>query len=140
MAWLDQQLTRSPERPTVIVQHHPPFPSGIPWMDDSCGFAGAEREAAVLQRHHHVEAVVCGHYHRAIHRRFGGTVASSWPSTAVQLALLLDDDQPHYSDEPAAIALHAYTDGAMNSHLVPIVDGERWVPSWSRPSPTTGGL
>ena len=131
LAWLDHQLADQPERPTIIVQHHPPFPSGIPWMDRDAGFTGAELESSVLQRYDHVEAVVCGHLHRAIHRRFGGTVASSCPSTAVQLALDFGDSQPHYTNEPAAIALHKYTDGALSSHLVPLVDAATWIPSWA---------
>jgi Icc protein len=132
MHWLDDQLSAEPERPTVIFQHHPPFRSGIPWMDRDNGFAGSELEADVLRRHSQVEAVVCGHLHRAVHRRFGGTVASSWPSTAVQLSLDLGDGSPRYSDEPSAIALHEYRDGSLNSHVVPVVTADRWTPSWAR--------
>jgi Icc protein len=131
MQWLDHQLSAEPERPTVIFQHHPPFRSGIPWMDRDSGFGGAELEANVLSRHSHVEAVVCGHLHRAIHRRFGGTVASSWPSTAVQLSLDLRDGAPSYTDEPAAIALHEYVDGSLNSHVVPVAPADRWTPNWA---------
>lgn len=133
MDWLDHQLTAEPDRPVIIAQHHPPFPSGIPWMDRDSGFTGAELEASVLRRHTHVEAVVCGHLHRAVHRRFGGTVASSWPSTAVQLALGFADGPPAYTDEPPAIALHHYADGALNSHVVPLVAAARWVPAWAGP-------
>jgi 3',5'-cyclic AMP phosphodiesterase CpdA len=131
MAWLDRHLAADRERPTVIIQHHPPFLSGIPWMDAGGGLAGAELEARVLSRYDHVEAVLCGHLHRPIHRRFGGTVASSWPSTAVQLALEFQDGQPKYTDEPGAIALHEYSNGALTSHLVPLVDAVRWIPSWA---------
>jgi len=131
MRWLDGQLSAEPERPTIIFQHHPPFRSGIPWMDRDSGFAGAELEASVLSRHDHVEAVVCGHLHRAIHRRFGRTVASSWPSTAVQLSLDLRDGSPSYTDEPAAIALHEYSDGSLNSHVVTVATADRWTPSWA---------
>lgn len=134
MAWLDEQLAAAPDRPTVIFQHHPPFASDIPWMDHDCGFDGIEREAAVLARHSHVEAVVCGHLHRSIHRRFGGTVASTWPSTGPQLALDLVHGPPRYCSEPAAVALHRFEQGrGLSSHLVPVVDADRWVPSWAAP-------
>ena len=133
MAWLDRQLSTGAERPTIIFQHHPPFPSGIPWMDRNAGFTGAELEADLLRRHAHVEAVVCGHLHRAIHRRFGGTVASSWPSTSVQMGLGFRDGPPVYTDEPPAIALHDYADGALNSHVVSVVSANRWTPSWAVP-------
>jgi len=132
MAWLDHQLAAQPDRPTLVVQHHPPFPSGIPWMDRDNGIAGADLEESVLRRHSHVEAVLCGHLHRCVHRRFGGTVASAWPSTAAQLTLDFRDSPPSYTNEPRAVALHKFSDGALASHLVPIVDADRWVPSWSR--------
>jgi Icc protein len=135
MTWLDRQLAARPARQTVVIQHHPPFASNIPWMDRDCGFEGADLEAAVLRRYGHVEAVFCGHLHRAIHRRFGGTVASSWPSTAVQLGFQLGSGPTTYTDEPAAIAVHVFEDMALNSHLVPIVDAARWVPSWADEAP-----
>ena len=131
MAWLDHQLAADPDRPTVIVQHHPPFPSGIPWMDRDCGFTGAQLEADVVRRYGHVEAIICGHLHRSMHRRFAGTVASSWSSTAAQLVLDFRDGQPRYTNEPAAVALHRFSDGALASHHVPVVDADRWVPGWA---------
>ncbi len=140
MIWLDRQLSAARERPTIIFQHHPPFASGIPWMDRDAGFTGAELEASVLRRHEHVEAIVCGHVHRAIHHRFAGTVASSCPSTAVQLALDLSGAVPSYTNEPSAIALHQYTDGVLNSHIVPVVVADRWSPSWALEAEVPGDL
>jgi 3',5'-cyclic AMP phosphodiesterase CpdA len=133
MDWLDRQLSARPDTPTLIVQHHPPFPSGLPWMDRDAGFTGAELEAAVLDRYANIEAVVCGHLHRTIHRRFAGTVASSWPSTAVQLGLGFNEGPTTYTDEPAAFALHHFSGGALNSHAVPVAAADRWVPSWAAP-------
>lgn len=140
MDWLDRQLSVGTDRPTIVFQHHPPFPSGIPWMDLSAGFTGADLEASILRRHDHVEAVLCGHLHRAIHRRFGGTVASSCPSTAVQLALDLSGAVPHYTNEPPAIALHQFSDGVLNSHIVPIAAADRWSPSWVLEQEAPGAL
>lgn len=132
MDWLDARLSEAPDQPTLIFQHHPPFPSGIPWMDRDCGFTGADLERGVLDRHHHVEAIVCGHYHRTMHRRFGSTVASCWPSTAVQLALDFVDGPPRYASEPAGIAVHRWEPGShLASHLVPIGPADRWTPSWA---------
>lgn len=131
MGWLDQMLADQPTCPTIIVQHHPPFPTGLAWMDRDCGFTGAELEAEVLGRHTNVEAVISGHLHRPIHRRFAGTVASTCPSTAVQLEFILRDEQIRYTNEPGAVAVHAFEAGALNSHLLPIVAADRWVPSWA---------
>jgi 3',5'-cyclic AMP phosphodiesterase CpdA len=129
--WLDRQLAAAPDSPTVIFQHHPPFPSGLPWMDEQNGFADPDHEAAVLRRHPQVEAVLCGHFHRSIHRRFGGTIASSCPSTAVQMVLDMVGDTPAYTGQPAALMLHHFADGALNSHVVPVAMADQWTPSWA---------
>ena len=131
LGWLDRRLMAEPDRPTVVFQHHPPFESGIASMDNEYGFADADREAAVLRRHPQVEAVLCGHFHRSIHRRFGGTIASSCPSTAVQLVLDLVGESSAYTDQPAALMLHHFAGGALNSHVVPVTAAERWTPSWA---------
>jgi 3',5'-cyclic-AMP phosphodiesterase len=128
LEWLDEQLRSSPIRPTLIFQHHPPFNTGIRWMDEE-PFVGIDEYADVLSHHSHVEAVVCGHLHRAIHRRFGGTVASCWPSTGVQLALALDGERYLLAPEAPAVALHRWneTDGLV-SHVSHVGLGQPWVP------------
>jgi 3',5'-cyclic AMP phosphodiesterase CpdA len=132
LAWLDERLGEAPERPTLLFQHHPPFRSGIAHMD-AMGLDGIERLASVLVRYRNVEAVVCGHLHRAIQARFAGTIASCWPSTGAQLALQLTDGPIRYTSEPAAVALHRWDPaGGFTSHLVPVVDREEWTPAWAR--------
>lgn len=139
MSWLDEVLAARPELPTLLVQHHPPFASGIEWMDRDCGFVGAELEEAVVRRHPQIQAIVGGHLHRSMHRRFGGTVASAWPSTAVQLGLRLDGGPVEYTDEPAGYALHHWsTSGGLVSHLVPVGTYQRWTPSWADEAPPPG--
>src|SRR5438552_740996 len=34
LAWLDGCLAEQPDRPTLILQHHPPFATGIRAVDD----------------------------------------------------------------------------------------------------------
>lgn len=136
MGWLDAVLAAEPDRPTLIAQHHPPFTTGIAWMDE-VGLEGAELEAAVVARHPQVVGVVAGHVHRLVTTRFGGTIASCWPSTGAQVALQLDGSRFLYTDEPAAVALHRWsadggTYGALVSHLSPVLDAEVWVPDWAR--------
>lgn len=128
--WLDATLANAPDRTTIVAQHHPPIPSGIPAMD-RYGLNGRDAEAAVLARHRHVAAVISGHYHRSMHARVAGTMVSCCPSTAVQLALVFDHDQVRYGDEPTGLLLHRVDRGEVASHLVPVAPSESWVPSWA---------
>jgi len=53
--------------------------------------------------------VICGHVHRPMFARFGGTIASAVPSPAHQVTLDLNADAPSaFSLEPPAFALHRY--------------------------------
>jgi 3',5'-cyclic AMP phosphodiesterase CpdA len=132
LSWLDEQLGHAPDRPTIVAQHHPPISSGIVWMDETCGFAASDREAEVLRRHAHVEAVVSGHLHRSLQRRYAGTVSITCPSTAGALALALAGGTVEYSTEPTGFLLHHWRDAAgLVSHVVPVGHFESWSPSWA---------
>ncbi|MGT2490566.1 hypothetical protein ACU4GD_08650 [Cupriavidus basilensis] len=81
LPWLEATLAAEPGRPTLLMLHHPPFHTGIGHMDQQ-GLAGAGLLEAVVRRHPQVERVLCGHLHRHITRRFGGTVAMAAPRPA----------------------------------------------------------
>ena len=63
--------------------------TGIEHMDAIGLLAGAPELERIVSRHPNVERVLCGHLHRTIFQRFGGTIASTCPGTAHQLALEL---------------------------------------------------
>jgi hypothetical protein len=95
---------------------------------DADGFPGAPELADVLVGHRHVEAVVCGHMHQAIHRRFGGTVASCSPSTGVQSGHLMNAKRLVLVPESPAVAVHRWTaTNGLTSHLSQ-VDSVPWRP------------
>jgi 3',5'-cyclic AMP phosphodiesterase CpdA len=123
LAWLDARLGEQPERPTIVFQHHPPFPTGIGHMD-RIGLTGAAEEAEVIRRHSQVERVLCGHLHRPIQARWAGTLASTAPSPSHQVALDLRDDAPSaFVMEPPGFQLHLWTDGAgLVSHTAFVED------------------
>jgi len=106
LAWLDATLAATPGRPTLVMLHHPPFVTGIGHMDRQ-GLENAGALEAVIARHPHVERVVCGHLHRQITRRFGGTIAMTAPGPAHQVTLDLDPDAPSgFRMEPPGYLLH----------------------------------
>ncbi|ARP97212.1 phosphodiesterase [Bordetella genomosp. 13] len=121
--WLADRLDEQPERPTVIVMHHPPFRTGIAHMDAIGLLQGAERFEAIVGRHRNIERIMCGHLHRTIFRRYAGTVASTAPSTAHQVALDLRPDGPSaFKMEPPGYHLHEWRDGALVTHHAYIGD------------------
>jgi 3',5'-cyclic AMP phosphodiesterase CpdA len=108
MQWLDRVLSAQPGRPTVLIMHHPPFKTWIGHMD-RCGLANPEILQAVVARHPQVERVLCGHLHRSIQVRFGGTIASTCPSPAHQIDLdLVSDGRPQFVMEPPGYQLHVW--------------------------------
>jgi 3',5'-cyclic AMP phosphodiesterase CpdA len=114
--WLDRTLSQAPEQPTVIIMHHPPFVTGIGHMD-RVGLDNSDALEAVVRRHPQVERVLCGHLHRSIQARFGGTVASTCPSTAHQVALDLGQPSPdNFVMEPPGYQLHFWNGKQLVTH------------------------
>lgn len=119
--WLEAALAQEPERPTLIMLHQPPFLSGIPYIDTYACLNG-HRLAQLVAQFPAVERVVCGHIHRSMQLRFGGTVLCTAPSTTTAIALALD---PHAEEaswlEPPALLLHHWKpDTGLITHWVPI--------------------
>lgn len=119
--WLEETLARAPDRPTIVMLHHPPFESGIACIDVYACRNG-DRLSAVISRHPCVERIVCGHIHRSMQLRFGGTLLCTAPSTTTAIALRLGPDAEAVSFvEPPAFLLHHWRPGTgLITHLVPI--------------------
>lgn len=108
LRWLEDRLSEHPDRPTVIFMHHPPFTTGIAFMDRP-PFKGAADLEAVIGRFPRVQLVTCGHVHRTIQTQWAGTLAAVAPSIVFQMALELSDDAPSaFVCEPPAISLHLW--------------------------------
>jgi 3',5'-cyclic-AMP phosphodiesterase len=124
LAWLDEVLGAEPMAPTVVALHHPPFATGIAFMDAM----GLTVDATiglgeVIARHRQVERVLCGHLHRCIVRRFAGTIAMTAPSTAHALHLDLTDGTPAWNHEPPGLLLHRWdAEEGLVTHLESIGD------------------
>jgi 3',5'-cyclic AMP phosphodiesterase CpdA len=120
--WLDHALAAAPDRPTIVMMHHPPFVTGIDYMD-KYGLENSDAFASVIRRHPQVERILCGHLHRSIDRRFAGTVAGTAPSTAHQLALNMLPDAPlRFVFEPPGYQLHIWQGGGLVTHTAVIGD------------------
>jgi 3',5'-cyclic-AMP phosphodiesterase len=111
LQWLAKQLAREADRPTLIMMHHPPFRTGSRAIDEA-SFTNREALGEIIARHWNIEAMLCGHVHRAMQSRFFGTLASACPSPAHQVAL---DFRPEaelaFTHEPPGFQLHVWLPG-----------------------------
>ncbi|MBD1915449.1 MULTISPECIES: phosphodiesterase [Cyanophyceae] len=118
LAWLEAQLVRAPKAPTLMFMHHPPFVTGIPWMDRR-RLGGSDALAALIAQHSQVERISCGHLHRVMYLRWAGTIASTQPSLVHQGFLdLQPDTASQFVMEPPAYQLHIWGNGSLVSHTV----------------------
>jgi len=124
LRWLDQTLSARPDRPTLIFMHHPPFRTGVRWMD-ATGLHGGRKMEEIVSRHRQVLRVACGHIHRPIHVAWAGTIASVAPSTCHQVSLNMSDREAlDFIMEPRAIQLHMLDPGyGLVSHLSYVPNG-----------------
>lgn len=118
LRWLDDALSAQPDSPTLIFMHHPPFRTGVQWMD-AAGLRGSRKMERVVLRHRQVVRVTCGHIHRPIYVAWAGTIASTSPSTCHQCPLnLTGRGGLEYIMEPRAVQVHVWDDSyGLISHL-----------------------
>jgi 3',5'-cyclic AMP phosphodiesterase CpdA len=118
LAWLDRTLAAAPDRPTLLVLHHPPILCGLA-LADAIALRQPERLAALLARHRQVERVLCGHHHRPIVGRLGHAIVCAAPAVVHQAEFALRCDQGRFVFEPPAYMLHVLMpDGQIASHTV----------------------
>ena len=118
--WLADTLDQHRDRPVVIAMHHPPFATLIGHMDDIGLLQGAAELEALVAQHPNVERIICGHLHRSIQVRFGGTLAMTVPSPAHQVCLdLAPNAASAWTLEPPGFAVHALSEAKqLISHTV----------------------
>jgi len=118
LAWLDRTLAARPDAPTLVMMHHAPWVTGLKHFDEVGMDRSAELER-VIARHPQVERVLCGHVHRSTQIRFGGTIASSCPSTAHAAALdLRANGLDSFTLEPPGFQLHRWAGGVLFTHTL----------------------
>lgn len=119
--WLQNNLAHEPSRPTLIMMHQPPIATRIPYLD-AYGCRNGHELAELIRRFPSIERIACGHVHRFMLTRFGGTTLCTAPSTTTAIALrLADDAEPASYIEPPGLLLHHWTpDAGLVTHFVPI--------------------
>ena len=108
LAWIERRLAED-TRPTFIAMHHPPFPSGVAWMEPKQA-DWAQPLCEIIARHSSVVRLACGHVHRPTTVCWAGTCAMSAPSTAHQVFPdLTPAARPRFNLEAPGFLLHQWT-------------------------------
>jgi 3',5'-cyclic AMP phosphodiesterase CpdA len=122
--WLEARLDEAPDRPTILVIHHPPVETGIGWMTIRPREPWVGRLARVLVGRQNIVALLAGHIHRTMVARFASTELVTCPSVAPAVALELAPLDPLRPDnramvvaDPPAYALHLWTGARLVSHF-----------------------
>ena len=131
--WLSDQLDADTITPVLIAMHHPPFVSGLDWLDGSADAAWIARFTRAIAGRPQVRAILAGHLHRTIHASIAGVPLTVCPSTAPTVALNLSpidpeqpDGRPMIVDEPASFALHRWQGDRLISHFETVSAGQPW--------------
>lgn len=126
LSWLRARLAEEPDRPTVLVIHHPPFDTGIALLDGE-GDGWARELLTLAADHRGVELIISGHVHRPINTVLGGVPATVCPSTAQQTTIDLEttpSSDALFVLEPPGYQLHRVGEGPVVTHTVPVGEFE----------------
>ncbi len=119
-AWLDDELAQAPDRPTILLIHHPPFDVGSHYVGGYRRPREADDLAAVVSRHPQIVRLLCGHVHRSIQVGWAGTVASIMPSIAIDLRK--DVDGTRAKDAPIYAVHEMSVDAGLISYSRVVAD------------------
>lgn len=111
LAFVRAALSEAGTRPVLIAMHHPPFASGIAFMD-AIGLDGSAALADCLTEARGEVRIVCGHVHSTIAASVAGRVALS--SAAICSAFSADyrpDAPVGFLAQPGGYMVHTWDDG-----------------------------
>lgn len=122
--WLAKALAERADRSCIIVMHHPPFESGLAWLDSGAEEPWIRRFSEAVAGHGHIAAILSGHLHRPISTVWNGIALTVTGSTAPLASLDLrpiditkPDGRAMISDEPPVLALHRWDGRRLISHI-----------------------
>jgi 3',5'-cyclic AMP phosphodiesterase CpdA len=130
-AWLRARLAEAPDRPTLLVLHHPPIATGLSWMTENPEARWVRKLRPIVSANPNIVAMVSGHLHRPIVTRWAGTALAVCPSTAPQVALDMEkmdaeapDNRPMIVADRPCFALHYWNGEGLITHFDTVEDHE----------------
>lgn len=121
LLWLEQTLQQAPDKPTIVMLHHPPFISGIGHMDRQ-RLDNPDELHKVISRHPQVIRLLCGHVHRYMVSTLGNTLVCTAPGTSHQVAPDFSaDGAASFVLEPAGFLVHRWqASQPLVTHYLPV--------------------
>ncbi|WP_108482297.1 phosphodiesterase [Oceaniglobus ichthyenteri] len=117
--FLEKELEKAGQGPVLLALHHPPFASGIAFMD-RIGLDGIAPLADILRRTQAHVRLVCGHIHSVMMGEVGGAVAMSCPATCSTFATDFRPDAPvGFFTEPGGYLVHDWLGTFRSIHIGP---------------------
>ncbi len=106
--WLAQKLAAPVSELTLIIMHHPAFPSGVVPLDRMALTGGRDRFGDIIASYSGPLRIHAGHIHRPFQTLWKGVCCFVSGSPAFQHELVLDPraDEPGAINEPYAYFLH----------------------------------
>ncbi|MDR1109799.1 MAG: metallophosphoesterase [Deltaproteobacteria bacterium] len=114
-AWLKGALCAQPGVPTLVFTHHPPFLSGLEFMDEPYLDSGLLAE---IMGAHQSALLCCGHLHRGLATVWAGGPAMVCPSLALNMELdFLPGGGNAFTVGAPAYVLHHLIGDTINTHF-----------------------
>ena len=102
--WLAERLAETTERLTLILMHHPAFPSTIKTLDQMALLGGHSKFETLITQYRGPLRILSGHIHRPYQTLWNGVwcAVSGGPSFQHALKMAHDAPEPSNLDEPFA--------------------------------------
>lgn len=120
LEFLEQQLDVVQQQPLIVAMHHPPFETGIAFMD-AIGLKNTDAFVKLLQRAQCQEIrILCGHIHSMTVASIAGHVVVSSPSpcSGFELDVRHDASVGFYDCEDGCL-LHRWSNGFQTVRIGP---------------------
>ena len=117
--WLAERLAEQTQFLTLILMHHPAFPSTITTLDDMSLVGGRSRFSAIIAGFSGPLRILSGHIHRPYQTLWNGVwcAVSGGPSFQLALSLEKDAPEPPGIQEPFSYFIHKIEEAtAMTVH------------------------
>lgn len=108
LSWLAEKLNTVTDGPTLLLMHHPAFPSGIRGLDAMSLIEGRDELGALVRAYPGTLRILSGHIHRPFSAIWNGAYCAVAGSPAFQHELDLDPvaPEPGPVSEPYAYFIH----------------------------------